>query len=471
VPAQPVLTRDEYFDGPTVRANRMRMSVEHPQLGEVEMMGVPLVIESAPGKVRGRAPLLGEHTAAVLAEARGAAPTAEPPSSETAGPHLLSGVRVLDLTAYIAGPVSGRHLAMLGAEVIKVEPPRGEPFRVSGLGFLGWNQGKRGITLDLSTDDGREVLYRLVRQADVLLENYRPGVTDRLKVDYETLRRINPRLVYVTQPGFGADEAMRDAPLFDPMVQSLSGAVDAQGGDDEPSRYSVSISDTMHPLISTFGVCAALRQRERTGEGQLVRTALAMTGLAYQAAEFTRFADAAHLRGGIDYAGPSAGERWYRCEDGVDIFVEARTADQRGALVAATGVAISPAAVSDGAGGPAAESLKAAFATRPREQWITVLDDAGVPCNAIVSRGDVLGHPAIAANELVVMQSHAQWAETTDVGMLVHASATPGRIERPAPTLSEHSQEVLTELGYDREEQSAMARAGVVVLEPPEQRG
>lgn len=465
VPAQPVQTRDEFFDSGLVQRNRMRVTVQHPELGPVEMMGVPLVMEAAPGEVSGRAPLLGEHTDEVLAEHREAPAGAR--VAEAAGPHLLSGVRVLDLSQFIAGPSAARHLAMLGADVIKVEPLQGEPFRVSGLGFLGWNQGKRAIALDLRTEAGREVVHRLARTSDVVLEGFRPGVAGRLGVDYETLRALNPRMVYVTQPGFGDDETMKDAPVFDPLVQSLTGAIDAQGGDGEPVRFTVSITDTMQGLIAAFAACAGLAMRERTGEGQQVRTALMRTGMAYQAAEFTRYRGAVHPRGGRDFAGPSAGERWYRCADGEYLWVEATTDRQRAALVEATGADLAPRDCAEPAAGPAGDVFAGRFSTRRLDEWIAALDAASVPCSAIVARHDVLGHPATTANELMVKEHHEAWGETVNVGALVHATETPVRIQRRAPLLSEHARELMAEMGYGEEAIRTLTEAGALLAGPP----
>ena len=484
VPAQPVLSRDQYRESSLVAGNQMRIAVEHPRLGTVEMMGVPLVTEAAPGEVRGRAPLLGEHTDEVLtAEVLMEGEAAERPATrrpaagpEAPPPGMLSGVRVLDLTSFIAGPVGPRHLATMGADVLKVEAPAGDAFRQMGLGFLGWNQGKRGIGIDLRGDRGREVLYRLVRQADVVVENYRPGVTERLGVDYATLREINPGLIFLTSPGYGDDETMRAAAGFDPLLQALSGAMHQQGGADdggEPVFYTVALNDVMTPAIATFGVCAALYHRERAGagarRGQRVRVSLARTGMAVQAAEFTRYRGSpAFPAGGVDFPGPSAGERWYRCKDGHDLFVEATTDAQRDALIAATGVALDTAAVAGTAAGPAYEALAVAFSTRPVEAWIAALDAAGVPSNAITPRGETLRNEAMLANGLVVEQQHPEYGATTNVGMLVHASETPGRIDRTAPALSEHAGEVLAELGYSDAERRALAEAGAVVLSQPE---
>jgi crotonobetainyl-CoA:carnitine CoA-transferase CaiB-like acyl-CoA transferase len=164
IPAAPVLSREAFLAGGYVTEHGRTATVQHPELGAVRMTGVPLVLEAAPGEVRGRAPLLGEHTAEVLAES--AAMPARPPREPRGvlGPHLLSGVRVLDFGSFIAGPAAARHLAMLGADVIKAEQPAGDPFRVLALGFLGWNQGKRSLVLNLLS--GRpEVQRRLVAQS------------------------------------------------------------------------------------------------------------------------------------------------------------------------------------------------------------------------------------------------------------------------------------------------------------------
>ena len=472
VPAQPVQTRDEYFDSHTVAANDMRINLEHPEYGWVEMMGVPLNLTAAPGKARLRAPRLGEHTEEVLAEIAAARPAVGRIASRAPGPHLLEGVRVLDVTSFIAGPTLPRHLAMLGADVVKVESPTGDPFRQMGLGFLGWNQGKRDIALNLRTPEAQSVFHRLATEADVMVENYRPGVTRRLGIDDTTLRDLNQRLVYVTAPGWGHDETMAGSPGWDPLVQARSGAMHHQGSDDEPVFHSVALNDIMTPAIGLFGVLASLFYRERTAEGQLVELALARTGLAIQAAEFTRIEGApsggGFLRGGIDFPGPDAGQRWYRCADGEPIFVEASSQHERATLISTVGVALQSAQLAAPYGEPACsaatESLLTAFAMRTREEWIEALDTAGVPCAPIYRRAEAVQLPHLIENGLVVEQRHPQWGVTTNYGMLIQPSITMGRLDRPAPVLSEHAAEILGEAGYDESEVAALAEAGAVVL-------
>lgn len=472
VPAQPVHTRDEYFDSYTVSANDMRVSIDHPDYEWVEMMGVPLNLTATPGQVHGRAPRLGEHTDDVFAELAAAPLPMARISSPSPGPHLLEGVRVLDATSFIAGPTLTRHLAALGADVVKIEGPTGDPFRQHGLGFLGWNQGKRGIALDLREADGQSVLHRLAEDADVVVENYRPGVARRLGMDDATLRTINEQLVTVTAPGWGHDETMTELAAWDPLVQARSGAMDHQGSDEEPVFHTVALNDVMTPAIGLFGVLAALFHRERTDEGQQIELALARTGLAIQAAEFTRVAGAPaggdFLRGGIDFPGPNAGQRWYRCADGEPIFVEATTEAERAALIACAGVALQPNQLAVPHGTPpninASESLAGAFATRDRDDWIAALSDAGVPCVPILRRDEAAARPHFTANDLVTTQPHVDWGVTTNYGLLIQPGVTRGRLDRVAPRLSEHAPDVLAEAGYTPEEIAALSAAGVVVL-------
>ncbi len=386
VPAQPVQTRAEFVESELCRANDMDVTVDHPELGPVRMMGVPLVCEDAPGRVRGRAPLLGEHTTEVLAEAP-RTPHPAGPAGDGRGP--LHDVRAVDLASFIAGPVATRHLAMLGADVIKVEAPAGDAFRAFGPPFATWNQGKRSVVLDLGTDDGRAALHRIARTVDVVVENFRPGVAARLGADATALHAVNPALVLLSSPGYGDDMSMADAPAFDPLLQALGGIMDAQGGDDDPVFLTIAIHDVMTPTISAFGLVAALYHRARTGRAQRVRTSLARTTMAVQAAEYTRYAGAPPTaRGGWDHPGPLP---------------------ERGCVETADG-------------------------------WEFVDGPHRVP---IVRTG--LVNEAIATdNGLLVTHQHPEWGTVTAPGQLVGGAGTPpGR----GPLLGEHTAAVLGEVG------------------------
>ncbi len=329
VPAQPVLTRAEFLRHSIVAANTMDVAVEHPELGPVGMMGLPVTLESAPGSIRRPAPLLDQHHAEILADWLGRqatpAPTPRPAAADPTRP--LAGVRVIDLASFIAGPVISRHLAMLGAEVIKIEAPAGDPFRGIGPPFESWNQGKRSIICDLTTPEGQAVLHRLAAGADIVIENFRPGVAARLGADRERLAALNPRLIFLSSPGYGLDPDMAERPAFDPLVQALGGFMAAQGGIEgsdgtavpgrEPVFLSVAVHDVVTPMIGAFGLAMALWERNRTGRAQMVRTSLAQSTMAMQAAEYTRYAGRAPTAGGgFDHPGPDDSHTWYEADSG-----------------------------------------------------------------------------------------------------------------------------------------------------------
>jgi len=198
-----------------------------------------------------------------------------------------------------------RHLAMLGADVIKVEPDSGDPFRTFSPMFNGWNQGKRGVVLDLKEEVGREFLYKMVAASDVVVENFRPGVAERLGCAPDDLRSVSDDLILVKSPGYGFDESRADQPAFDPLLQALGGMMSTQGGDGEPVFLTVPVHDAATPIIAAFGVVTAMYHRTRTGEAQTVYTSLAQTTAAAQAAEFVDYPGRPKVdQGGFDYKGP-----------------------------------------------------------------------------------------------------------------------------------------------------------------------
>ncbi len=405
VPAQPVLTRSEFLASSMVAANAMDVTVDHPDLGPVSMMGVPFTVTDSPGSVRSPAPALGADTDRVRAEwahaDRSIGPSPSPAAGASAGgPDAgpLTGYRVLDLASFIAGPVVSRHLAMLGAEVIKIEPPTGDPFRAIGPPFLSWNHGKRSIVLDLTTEQGQADLHRLAATADVVVENFRPGVAARLGADRATLAGCNPDLVFLSSPGYGLDEAMAERPAFDPLVQALGGLMAAQGGlgDDpghpatgsEPVFLSVPIHDVVTPMVGALGVVAALRHRHHHGGGRHVRTSLVQSTMVAQAAEFTRFAGRApNALGGFDHPGTDDGPHW-----------------------------------ADGPDGPV---------------W---LDDEG---SVEVCRVGLTGSELAEANDLLVTHDDPNFGPLVTFGQLVGGA---GPAPAAAPGLDEHGPEIRAEL-------------------------
>ena len=296
---------------------------------------------------------------------------------------------VLDFASYIAGTFGPMVLAQLGANVIKVESLQGDAFRSFGFGFLGWNQGKRGLSIDLNHTQGREAVYDLVRKADVVVENLRPGATKRYGIDYDTLSRINPQLIYATVTAFGSSGPDHDQPGFDPLLQSRSGLMRAQGGHGHPPFYlTCGICDYAAALLTAYGVTAALYARKRTGKGQRVETSLLNASMAVQSGNFIFYDGRPDMENGApDLWGENAVYRiypttdsslflavvepvhWSRlCEvlDKTDLFSrydfsQARREPVEGAL---------------------GQALAETFATQSTAEWMSQLDDAGRPLRA-----------------------------------------------------------------------------------------
>ena len=314
-PAGPLGERDLWLDHPQIEANGLRAELDDPDRGRVVMPGVPLVLTKTPGRIRTPAPGLGEHTSDANPWMPRPTPGChgQPHTFErTRGP--LEGVRVLDLGTILAGPYAGALLAELGADVVKVEAPSGDPFREPGFVF---NRGQRGLAIDLSAPSGRAAFYALVRGADAVVDNSRLGVLARLKIDYSTLAQINPSIVTMSVNGFGELGPFASKPGFDPVLQAMSGMMTAQGGDSDPVLFTIPVNDIAAATLSVLGVCLGLFHRLRSGTGQRAWTSLVGCAAMMQSGELVRFAGRPlAMRGGRDFAGPSALDRFYRVADG-----------------------------------------------------------------------------------------------------------------------------------------------------------
>jgi crotonobetainyl-CoA:carnitine CoA-transferase CaiB-like acyl-CoA transferase len=457
VPSAPVLSRSEYMDDPQVVHNGLRLEMDDPELGRVVMAGPPLTFSATPPIAPRPAPRLGEHTAGALNSwpVRAAGPAAR--RRRSARPPL-AGVRVLDLTSYIAGSLCPMTLADYGADVIKVESLEGDAFRTFGLGFLGWNKGKRGIAIDLKTAEGREVLHRLARDADVVVENFRTGVAARLGADYETLSALNRRLVYCTMAGWGETGPRAELPAFDPLLQARSGAMRAQGGADDPIFLAVAITDYAAAHLGAYGVMAALYVRERIGRGQRVVLSLTGATMAIQSGEFIFPAAGGSFRheviGGKDFPGPSAAYRSYRCADGWLFLACTAEAHWRATAKAIGRPELAypnswPAAAQTEPRGGIAGVIQETLAEDTVERWMGRLASHGVPCAPVVALQQVLEHPQVTANGLVAEFEHPAWGLIRQTGALARFSRTPGGAVLVAPTLGQHTKEVLREARYD----------------------
>ena len=378
----------------------------------------------------------------------------------------LDDVVVLDLTHHVVGPYATRLLADFGADVIKVESPDGDAFRGHGLGFLGWNRGKRGLSVDSRRPEGRAIVHELVRTADVVVENFRPGAAQRLALDYETLADVNPRLIYASVSAFGDVGPDAGLPGFDPLLQARSGAMAAQGGMDRghpPVFLQVALCDYAAALLAAYGVCAALAARERTGRGQRVETTLVHAALAAQAGEFIWYEGRPPWPAGAPARlGAGATDRLYQAADGwlrLSLHDPPRWRARPPALAAVPGEEAVTAAVD----GEVAGAIAAAFALQPLAHWLAALREAGVPAAPVLRSPDLFSDPQIIANDLVVEHDHPRWGRVGQTGVLAKFARTPGVAQRPAPLLGQHSREVLREAGYDDARIDGLVREGIVV--------
>jgi len=468
VPCAPVMTRQEFIEWEQTRALGMRQEIHDPTLGATVQLGLPFFLHDTPGAISGPAPARGDERIARkwLAESR---PTPGPPGprpAATKGP--LEGVVVLDFASYIAGSYGPMILAQLGAQVIKIESLEGDSFRHFGFGFLGWNQGKRGLSLDLATDDGREIIHGLVGKADIVVENLRPGRMRRFGFDYERLSALNPRIIFMSVNAFGNHGPEHDRPGFDPLLQSYSGVMAAQGGpNDHPVYLTCAICDYGAAMVSALGCVTALYARERTGRGQFCETSLLQAAMALQAGEFIFYPGRPDLENGsAENRGRSALSRAYKSSSDEWLFISVTERSQWNSiqrLFPTLPPLDWPAAASESNQGALASALEKEFAARDRAAVLAMLSEASVPAVPVNHFKDLFADPQVVANELIAELPHSQWGKVQQIGTLVKFQARNVPIERAAPLLGEHTDEVLREfLGYDEAKIGALRAKKII---------
>ncbi len=400
-----------------------------------------------------------------------------------AHPGPLSGLRVLELAQIMAGPTCGMMLADMGADVVKIEKlPGGDDARayreplVNGVSapFMILNRNKRGIALNLKLPQGRDILLRMVKDADVLTENYRRGTLEKLGLGYEVLSKVNPGLIYCAVSGYGRDGPMGDKPGFDLIAQGFSGLMSITGEPGgAPAKTGNSIADTNAGILAVVGITAAYVHKLKTGEGQVVDTSLieaAIQQTYWQAAIYFATGQSAgptgsaHLLtapyqafrasdGWVNIGGANQAN-WERIADALEHPEwrdDPRFADNSARLANRDALV---------------EAINAVVVTRTKAEWIAVFDAAGVPVGPVHTIGEALTHPQTLARDMVVDLVHPQAGPTKALGCPIHFSKTPTRIDRPAPMLGEHSRELLREYDYTDAEIDGFLAAGVI--EEPE---
>ena len=385
----------------------------------------------------------------------------------------LEGIRVIDLTSVLSGPLCTMMLGDAGADVIKVEAPSGDQARTwgppfwgdQGTEFLAVNRNKRSIVLDLKTPEGRDALFKLCESADVLVENYRRGVPERLGIDYETMHKRFPRLVYCSISGFGDSGPRRNEAAYDSVMQAFVGIMHMTGSPGGPPvRASISVCDVSAALYANQGILLALAARARTGRGQRVEASLFESQIAltlFRAVGYfaTGKAPAGKLGSASAHLAPY---EVYPTADG-DIMIAALNdglycklvlAMDLPALASDPDFAVNALRVKNRVGLNAA--LKARFAERTAKEWVSILTSSGVPCSGINTIEDALNDPQTAARDMIMNLQHTSLGEIKVPGIPVKLSETPGSGRRAPPLLGEHQEEVLRESGFSALEIAAL---------------
>ncbi len=387
----------------------------------------------------------------------------------------LRGYRIIDVSQVISGPVCTRILGDQGADVVKIEPLAGDLTRLLGGGRRGMsplfataNRNKRSLALDLKSAQGVEAVRRLVRSADVFVQNFRPGAAERLGLGATELCALNPRLVYVSISGFGETGPYAQKRVYDPVIQGLSGLTAIQGGSrGKPAMMRLIVPDKVTALAAAQSITAALLARERTGQGQHVRMAMLDAVVAFMWPEGMAY----HTFVGDDVAGVEAPDRRELVFETRDGFIIVGTVAHR-EWVAFCNAVGRPDLLQDSrfrsAAGLVAHAearldlMAGILATRTSAEWLELLDAAEVPCAPVLTRDELPGHPQIVENRLVVESVHPIAGRMREARPPERMERTPSGLRRPAPGLGQHSEELLGEAGYTPAEIAALRRGGVV---------
>ncbi|HLX79948.1 MAG TPA: CoA transferase [Burkholderiales bacterium] len=384
----------------------------------------------------------------------------------------LSRLRILDLTRVRAGPTCVRQFADFGADVIKVENtvPEDMGGPREGPDFQNLHRNKRSITLDLKSPQGKEIFMRLVKTADIVVENYRPDVKDRLGIDYELLKKVNKRIILASISGFGQDGPYRARPGFDQIAQGLSGIMSVTGKPGEgPMRVGCAVADVGAGLLAALGIMTALLERETSGEGQWVQSNLLQAGiqlLDFQAARYTMTGEVPPQVGndhptsmptsayttadGHMNVAATGTKMWQRVCEAIgrpELFEhpDFKTAQDRAKNRKALNAA-----------------LNEGFAKKPTAEWVGILNAGGVPCGPIYSMDQVFADPQVKHVQAAVDVPRRSGGKLRLINQPVKLSRTPAKLVAASPERGEHTEEILLEAGFKKAEIETFKSKGIV---------
>jgi formyl-CoA transferase/CoA:oxalate CoA-transferase len=391
----------------------------------------------------------------------------------------LEGIKVLDLSRALAGPYCTMMLGDMGAEVIKLEMPGtgddsrswGPPF-VEGESayFMSVNRNKKSITLNMKSTKSNEIVTKLIKQSDVLVENFRPGAMDRLGFGYEQVKEMNPRLIYASISGFGQDGPYRMLPGFDQVLQGMGGLMSITGeAGGPPIKVGVAIADISGGMFAAFGIVTALYNREKTGKGQMIDVSLLdsqVAWLTYRAGAYFASGEVPQPVGSghpviVPYQAFHAKDVYVNIAVGNDqLWVKFCKAVGLEKVMDDPKFATNAKRVENRA--EIVKIIEDLIVTKNGEEWLAILNEAGVPCGPIYTVDKIFEDPQVLHRGMMQELDHPTAGPIKVTGIPVKLSDTPGEITLPPPFLGQHTQEILTELGYSEQDQEKLREENVV---------
>ncbi len=448
-------------------AGGMVVEVDDARYGRMKQPGSPVRLRGTPGPAPARAPELGEHTTAALAEVRAAVPRAH----SSTGENILSaleGVRVLDLCIVLAGPTCGRTLGEFGADVIKIDDPS-RPYDYAGN--LDVNRGKRSIQIDLKREEGRQVFWKLLETADVVVTNNRKGSLDRLGLGYNDVRKRRPDVIYASLNAFGHDGPWAERPGWEQLAQATTGIQVRRGGRDAaPQLLPYPMNDYATGLLGAYSVALALHERQRTGRGQCVDGGLALTACLLQSPYFLDYEGYRRAEPeGLGARGFSALSRLYPAADGW-LYLHCPDEDAWNGLTTLPEFAhitgdsrFADSQSREGNDEALSIEMAAVLSGDSRQSWIERFANTGVSVMENMAIPDYHADPHVRKAGLVVSREHPGMGMADHLGVVPQLSGTPARAGRPTPVLGAETDEILAEAGYTAGEIANLKTAGAVV--------